>query len=152
MNSISFYLASTFESRPKLREYRAQLIDLGHKVTSRWLDIPDDVIANDPNYDKPKMADVDLADVRAADVLVLFTKDETRRGGREVELGYALALNRHCVVVGSRRNVFHWHSDVVTIPDWPAAFEYLRKLKRTCQYKGCLAPFNNKPPCALCYE
>lgn len=32
--------------------------------------------------------------------------------------------------------------------DWAI---YIDK-KRTCHYAGCLLPYTNKPPCALCYE
>lgn len=70
----------------------------------------------------------DLEDVRAADVLVVFTAaslglelEETASGGRHVETGYALALGRPVVVVGEAENIFHRSQLVWRVDDWSAA-------------------------------
>jgi hypothetical protein len=56
-----------------------------------------------------KLAIKDLAEINAADLLILDTQDVTPRGGREVELGFALGRfqSKNIYLVGPIRNVFH---------------------------------------------
>lgn len=122
---MKIYLASRYSRRAELRGYRDRLSALGHKVTSRWLD------ADHQNSDwrttmadnssdcaaelRGKFAAEDLADVRAAQVLIAFTEPPESghsRGGRHVELGVALGLDRRVYVVGHRENIFCWSDEV----------------------------------------
>lgn len=56
-----------------------------------------------------KLAVKDLAEIRSADVFVLFTDDVSERGGKEVEFGFALGRFQGVLIyiVGPKRNVFH---------------------------------------------
>lgn len=56
-----------------------------------------------------KLAIKDLAEIRSADIFVLFTEDVSERGGKEVEFGFALGRFQGCLlyIVGPKRNVFH---------------------------------------------
>jgi hypothetical protein len=61
--------------------------------------------------ERGKFADENLEDLRRADVLLLLNPAGGRRlghGGRDVELGYALALEKTILLVGGRENVFHY--------------------------------------------
>ena len=75
-----------------------------------------------------KLAVKDLAEVNAADLLILDTTDVTPRGGREVELGFALGRfqSKSVYMVGPIRNIFHtlvdrrfasWDGLVESLPD-----------------------------------
>lgn len=47
------------------------------------------------------------------------------RGGRHVEYGIALALEKAVIVVGPQENIFHLLPQVEHYPDWPAYLEAL---------------------------
>lgn len=95
-----------------MREWRALLAEHGVTVTSRWI--------NDEHSDRDESryadyARVDLADIEAADAVIAYSPREnfrTGRGGRHVELGYALARGMRVILVGERENVFHWLCDL----------------------------------------
>src|SRR3712207_4744657 len=110
---MKVYLASRYSRREELRGYREELIAAGIDVTSRWLiedhewvGTPDEVLPVDVGR---RLGEEDLADIRAADLVVAFTeppRSTPSRGGRHVELGYALALRIPILLVGPRENVF----------------------------------------------
>lgn len=110
---MTIYLASRYGDAPRLRDVGERLRAFGHKVTSRWVwadrragrrfeDIPFE--------EKAEIALENLDDVRACDVLVLFN-DHTpgaSRGGKFVELGMAIALDKRLIIVGERSSVFEF--------------------------------------------
>jgi hypothetical protein len=70
-----------------------------------------------------KFAEDDFQDVRACDLLIAFTEpprtDKGRsRGGRHVELGIALGLQKIVYVVGPRENIFCWLHFVNAFSTW----------------------------------
>lgn len=110
----AIYLAARFSRKRELQGYARRLADLGVNVTSRWLrdgahewtGTPDHLI---PHVAQAAFAGEDLEDVATADAFVLFTEEVNRhgtRGGRMVELGYALALKKNVAIIGPRENVF----------------------------------------------
>jgi nucleoside 2-deoxyribosyltransferase len=105
-----FYLAARFSRRAELRDYRDALKALGHVVTSSWLDIAEE----DPTA-AVKCAKRDIADIRAADILVAFTEPERSpwtRGGRHYEAGCAFAVGKKLMLVGPVENIFY------ALPEW----------------------------------
>ena len=130
---MKFYLASRFGRRSELQGYRSKLIELGHEVTSRWLTVEHKAEDTDqpeqPSDAHERFALDDLEDIDKSDALVAFTEspDSTYgRGGRHVELGYALAMagsfaimqrRLQVIVVGPRENVFTHLSAVHHYPD-----------------------------------
>ena len=112
---MKVYLAARYSRRMELAGYATELRDLGINVTSRWLlglhDTPPEGVAPDSVEHWRWCAEDDIADVDAADVLVAFSEPEgvvagRGRGGRHVELGYAIAIGKPVIVVGYRENVF----------------------------------------------
>jgi len=82
-------------------------------ITSSWLNEK----TNDPTkittYDllpesNQLLAAKDFWEIEESDLVVIDTIDVSDRGGREVEMGYALAKKIQVVLVGPRRNVFHY--------------------------------------------
>lgn len=126
---MKVYLAAAFSRRAELRGYRDELRRAGIEVTSRWLDEseepePDDDDFADDVRSFAEYAEMDLEDVQDADVIVCFTEEPgggPARGGRHVELGYALGIGLDAIVVGYRENIFHCLRDVHFDPDWEAA-------------------------------
>jgi hypothetical protein len=88
----------------------------GHQVISTWLKLP----AAD---DSDARARICLGDVAKAEIVVALEPPTWRqlgRGGRHVELGFALALGIPVLLVGERLHVFH-HLENVAVVDWASA-------------------------------
>src|SRR3954463_6640841 len=93
----------------------ADLISDGHDITSRWITMDSKFGFGLESYtddERRALAPMDEADVpTAVDGLVLIAEQPgiTVPGGKHVETGIALALERPVFVLGRRENVFHWH-------------------------------------------
>lgn len=119
---MKFYLCARYSRRDELRTVRTRLEAIGHQTTSRWLDTDWEGIerqdkvyssAAPPEY-REEYACKDMGDVAACDCLIAFTEEPRSggRGGRHVEFGAAIALNKRLIVVGFRENLFYHHPDV----------------------------------------
>jgi len=113
-----YYFAAPYSRHPEMRECRTQLVAAipTVTVTSRWIDCHDgaleqsytpEVLAAEPDRCWVHGA-ADLADIIAADTLVSFT-GAGGKGGRHIEHGYALALEKRIVIIGLPENIFHCH-------------------------------------------
>ena len=129
------YLAAPYAAREQIRGRARDLVTIGVDVTSTWLQeetvISAGTVGAAPAVD-PMSADahveMDLDDVRRSDVLVLFTESAVdidpelcRSGGRHVEFGMALALDKRVLVVGEAENIFHRSHRGEVVPDWLSA-------------------------------
>lgn len=107
------YIAGYFDTRQRLQTPANFLWRMGHEIVSTWLQ----EVAKIPGmtYDEfyKKLAIKDIAEINAADLIIVDTIDVTPRGGREVELGYALGQHQRKLIyiVGPERNVFHKLAD-----------------------------------------
>jgi nucleoside 2-deoxyribosyltransferase len=128
---FSVYFAAAFKRREELCVYAAQLEADGILVTSRWLAGSkklqgDDLDHGDRGAD---LAQMDLDDVRAADLCLAFTEPadaaDRGRGGRHAELGIAIGLGRSVATVGPIEHVFHRLPGVSNHPDWDSAHAWL---------------------------
>jgi nucleoside 2-deoxyribosyltransferase len=109
---MTIYVAAPYPLREQARRARLFLQARGHEVTSRWI-IEDQAEMSDEH------ARGDLEDVARADVLLALHPEGWHNlgtGGRHVELGYALALGKRCVLIGQPTNNFH-HLDVIEVFD-----------------------------------
>lgn len=126
------YLASRFSRLPELLEYKRQLEEVGIEVTSRWLlgghewsGTDDDAL---PCFAAARFAAEDLADIEAAEFIVCFTeapRSGPSRGGRHVEMGFALASAKPIIVVGHRENVFCCLPEIEFASTWEEAYRRL---------------------------
>ena len=101
---MKVYLAGPYASRATLAQYAAELATIGIKVTSSWLaethEINDGTEKAATALSDEQVAQhaiTDVREVRDSDLLVLFTATSVGcegGGGRHVETGIALALNR----------------------------------------------------------
>ena len=111
MSAPTIYLAARWSRWEEMNGYAARLLDARVLVTSTWhRDAPQyiareaagvaysDVLAR-------HIAERDLADLREAETLALFTPGG-RRGGLYVELGIALERELQIIVIGPQTNVF----------------------------------------------
>jgi nucleoside 2-deoxyribosyltransferase len=112
--SMRVYLAARYSRYPEMQDYAKQLSILGTTVTSRWINGDHDINIDGTTPGEPRLrfAQEDWEDLLIADVVISFTEEPGKaggrnRGGRHVEFGAALALGKRCIVVGHRENVFH---------------------------------------------
>lgn len=110
------YIAGKYTAQDRLRIERDRLRALGHYVSSNWMDQPEKTYAVTPERAISE-AYRDIEEIRDADTLIIDTLDESNTGGREVELGCALAWGHKIVRIGPERNIFHSLAPA-TFPDW----------------------------------
>ena len=110
---MMIYIAGKYTAKERLLDRRNDLRRLGYTVLSTWMDQPetDYVFLGNTEEErearKHAEAERDIAEVMRADVLVIDTFDESNTGGREVELGMALAVGSVLIRIGPERNIFH---------------------------------------------
>lgn len=109
------YVAARMEDQSDARQVREALREFGIEVHAKWIDVP---MKGDAATDEERIQAqaMDLADVVASDVLVLWKPRSVHRspttGGHHVEVGHALALGKPVFVIGAGENVFHWNPAV----------------------------------------
>jgi hypothetical protein len=101
---LSFYMAAGFDTRDLMRERRAQLQAMGHRVTSRWIDETEPI--GPASEAAEHSGNKDLEDIDRAWQFLLFTESPSTTGGYHVEFGYALAQGKMLVVIGPYTNIF----------------------------------------------
>lgn len=137
--TLAVYLAAPYGARETVADYAKELERVSMRCTSSWLqethDIKPGTQGAATELDDATVsghAVKDFMDVKRSDVLVLFTSTYIGvdgGGGRHIETGFALALLKPVIVVGSPENVFHriqrkpgshgW--DVQVVADWHEA-------------------------------
>ena len=107
------YIAGWFGSQARLKIEQDKLIWLGHIIVSSWLQEktadPTKITTYDLLPDSNQLlAAKDFWEIDESDLFIIDTIDVSDRGGREVELGYAIARKIPVVLIGPKRNVFHY--------------------------------------------
>lgn len=116
------YLAGRYSMWSVMRSIRDQLADMGIATSSRWIDHFAGAAAIGNNAPLPKSFEpqhlnrypeqcspfgvADLEDIDRADMLVAVST-MGGKGGRHVELGYAIGKGKQVAIIGTRENVFH---------------------------------------------
>lgn len=126
---MKIYVAARFSAQQEMLGVRDVLTAFGHEITSSWIDsdtaetgvdgLTPDVMNADPDRCWPH-AEADMADLLAADMVVVFTNyGPSTTGGRHVELGVALGAGKRIMLVGDRENIFQTLPQIEHFPDWP---------------------------------
>ncbi len=112
--SIKVYVAARFSKLAELRDCTVPYLEcFGYESTSTWLkEDPENgsIVDKDKEAFFKECALTDLDDIERADIFMLFSEDPESlhpRGGRHVETGYAIGLNKRVVVIGPKENIFH---------------------------------------------
>ena len=120
---MRIYIAARYDRREQMQGLLRAIEEIGHRVTSRWIrdsfaGVPDEICAG-----------VDESDIDEAEALVAFSepRGHLSHGGRHVEFGIALALNKRLFLVGDRENVFHHHPSVEQFKDVNHLLAFLRE-------------------------
>lgn len=135
---MNIYLAARYGRRRQMQGIAQELESHGHLVTSRWIRGEHDSLDGDADPEQQgRWAEEDIEDIGAADVLLTITEDPgtpgAGRGGRHVELGYALGQGLPVLLVGPTEHVFHHHPRVVqclSIADAIDTVDHMARLDR----------------------
>lgn len=112
---MKIYLSSRFEHRHFMKRYAEGLHNLGHEITSTWID-GESYVETEDNW---RHAEQDLHDVIVSEAFVTFNgidAESPGTGGRHVELGVAISTGCHLLLVGEKENIFHYLNDIQVIP------------------------------------
>lgn len=132
------YLASRYSRRQEMNIYADQLREYGYIIDVRWLvdnhQAPDDTLEINETVDTSNniaavFAQDDVEDLMASDIVISFSEEPRSthsRGGRHVEFGMALALNKQIIVVGPRENIFHTLPGIKHYETWDEALNSLK--------------------------
>lgn len=105
MNKPKIYMAARYVRREEMEALVPAVEAAGWQVNARWVfgeEEKNGMSASD-------ISAMDLEDVETSDALVIFTHPRSEPqpgGGRFVEMGYAMALNKDIYVIGPVENVF----------------------------------------------
>lgn len=134
---MKFYFAAPFTYAQSLIPLVAHIHGTTkHSVTSSWLFIPEGTRSKHA-MEAMDYAFKDLADVNAADILVLFNPPGVPQSpGRNIEFGYALAKGKQLMIVGERKGVFQYLPCVSRFDDITDFQHYL-----SCLSDELLAPY-----------
>jgi hypothetical protein len=124
-----FYVATDFARKEEARQAAGLLERAGLELNATWLTSQPVLIAEGLGGELDgeaaeaarRVADEDLLDITQSSVFVQLTSGEKARGGRHVELGFAIAMKlrdpcRAVVAVGPREHAFHYHPSVIHLP------------------------------------
>ncbi len=125
---MKIYLASRYSRYLEMQKYRDILEAAGHTVTSRWINgnhqLSDDGLSDQAKIsERIRLATEDMSDLLEADMCLFFSeqpRSTATRGGRHVEFGIFLGMNKTCIVIGPRENIFHCLPQVHLFPDFDA--------------------------------
>ena len=137
---MKFYLAAGFSRKHEIADKAAQLQRIRIGVTSTWPwedATPQATLADLGPHHLIVNGTKDIAEIDAADGVILFTQDPTipfLRGGRMHEFGYAHGKGKSMIVCGPRENIFHYLPCVEVIPTWE---ELLNKLEAKMEEPKC---------------
>ena len=111
---MKFYFSARYSRLPELQAYAQELEALGHVVTSRWISDENenfDLELLDPSNRNRATAHLSnsLGDLTTADAVICFTEQPRTAtlGGRHVELGVAIAMDKRVFIIGPTENIFY---------------------------------------------
>lgn len=125
---MRWYLAASFSRQEEMRGYRTALLNQGEEVQARWITDHTSSVEHDTDDQRTEDAIHDIEDITKCEAVMFFSETPDapgirKRGGRHVEYGIALALNKRVVIIGERENVFHYLPSVEIYSDFNAFME-----------------------------
>lgn len=103
---MKIYVSGSFSEQERLREQAARLQKLGHYIRGSWLaEVTRPEALTEDQWNKT-LALTDIAEVYAADCIILDIEGQSTSGGRYVEWGVACApgVSKLKLVVGPSPN------------------------------------------------
>lgn len=108
---MKVYVAGHDQEQSK--EVAKVIADRGHTIVSSWLYMPFHRTHSHSIEERVKIAAKDADEVMDCDLLVLCAGDTKVSGGKFVEVGIAIGLNKRISVLGRRENMLMYHPSIV---------------------------------------
>lgn len=141
---MKYYIAARFDRCDEMNQYAQQLRNLGHEVDCRWLQglhqLHPGAVELETTGFKTRDEGVsllaapfaldDVEDLAKSDAIIFFSEPPesySKRGGRHVEFGMAIALKKILIVIGIRENVFHCLPEVKRYESWDKFISEVRQ-------------------------
>jgi nucleoside 2-deoxyribosyltransferase len=128
---VKAYIAARYGRRDEAREVASQLQSLRYDITSSWLwQVEDEMLYDEGPEAASRFAQKDVEEIRGADAVVYLSEKEDNvwgRGGRHVEFGIAVALEKHIFVIGPMENLFHYLPGITHCNHLDDFIEYLKE-------------------------
>jgi hypothetical protein len=130
-----------------MNQYAKELREVGYVVDCRWLQGLHQLHPNAKEVEQcgdnipmeaQPFAQDDVEDLTASDAIVFFSEPPeaySKRGGRHVEFGIAIALNKILIVIGIRENIFHCLPQVKQYQTWEEFKKNIKVLSSHPRYK-----------------
>lgn len=118
------YLCGKFSKRFGFKLIRNFLHGIGCNVVSSWID-QEDGGADYPTHRK-KIAERDIEDVRRCDIMIVDSEPSTK-GGMHFEAGFAYALGKKIVLIGTSDMLFSTLADVQFPGGWTEFYDFIGK-------------------------
>lgn len=146
---MKYYFCSRYSRKEELLQYKTEIEDLGHEVTSRWLTAPPPRSTEDSDPDfQQYVATMDEEDILLADIVIAFTEVPRKvltRGGRHVEFGIARGAGKQLILIGPVENDFYqldgvqhylsWNTYLKTVQNnKPESSERVQELEEVIKY------------------
>lgn len=112
---MNIYIAARFSRRHEANELANYLKGFGYEICSRWV-LPDSdhikpagISEQAADKERQRFALEDVEDVIACDWMISLMEKPRNdgRGGRHVEFGIAIGLNKALTIIGPKETVFH---------------------------------------------
>lgn len=120
---MRIFLAGPYRDRKKIRKFRDRLKRAGISVIARWLTSPVKDFRRLSQKAKEKGIKIDIDDLMKADTFVIYSGQSP--GGKETEFGMALNLKLPTLMIGKRRQLYHFHPLVTKVDTQDEAFTML---------------------------
>lgn len=82
-------------------------------IISSWIYQPFNPTITYSDEEKIDIAMTDFNEVSNCDILILIAGNEKYSGGKFVEIGIALALNKNIFILGRRENMLLWNKNIL---------------------------------------
>lgn len=107
-----------------MRQMRDRLAECGIETRSGWLDEnAGQEFSMLRGEQMREYSHRDLGEIMSVDTIIIDTIEASPSGGREVELGAAIALGKRVIRIGPPRNIFHAVAHDV-YSNWEMFFAY----------------------------
>jgi len=108
---MKIYIAS--HSQTDALTIANKLREEGHTITSTWIEEHFASHTSYPREERMKIAKKDADEIADSDALILIAGPDKYSGGKFVEAGIALGLNKIVIVFGRRENMLMNHPDII---------------------------------------
>lgn len=108
--TLKIFIAGRTIDVERIQSLAADLIALGHDISSRWIFLPKINVNSNPGA-RLERSLLNQADVGKSDVVVFYNLDGSTDdlGEGRFECGYAMGKNIATILLGPRESIFEWH-------------------------------------------